>query len=1017
MNNQCCFICNNRAGLSLRNASSLFGEHNTLSSGRKVSEVVSEIVCKPVVENKVHTNILCKKCYKTCNEYDCIQVRLQAIKKEFLEQFKLSLPNHNLDYENYERDVCNPTKPIPILGKKLVLPASKLQPIPPDLLLKVGKLASFSKPNLILPQIKPTTASTLNLKVTVGSSVLTQTIKTTTSKPVEKPSLDSNSILNSLTNALKDDIDSMTSSNMNQKNSILSFNVNSLPKDFLSGAVLTKIDKDDEDDEDGKVDGNNDDHPMEIDEDCLSVVPVTTAEGGNLVLKVEGLQTKSSPPEVSEYLNVELPALDADTDVTDAQKYILGKLEILNEDDDDDEGHADTDVTDAQKYILGKLEILNEDDDDDEGHADTDVTDAQKYILGKLEILNEDDDDDEGHTIVVDSENGEILRMVAGQKFIYEGGEISLVMPDDHQPEDGDHHDNGDSQDSNDESQIELQVSGDEETANAIIAAAQEQGGAFIKVESGEMFRVKSVSSTTSDGADADALQIVAQDGNMFRCLLCEKNESSTGTVCEADNMMRHLKTCHDARVYLCRFCGAVMRRRGHYAQHIATHATEAKSGARAAHRCGTCGKAFGSRTLLAEHANVHSGAKPHVCAVCGKAFASKYTHQAHLKTHAVRPRPYKCNQCGKSFLTQQNLNQHEKTHSGIKDFICNICNKAFSTQHNLEVHGVVHSGNKAFVCSVCGKAFARRAELRDHLRIHTGERPFSCDICGARFTQRSNLHSHRRATHFDDKRYHCDQCPKRFKRRRLLEYHIKASHTGERPLKCGLCQLSFVYPEHYKKHVRTHSGERPYVCEICGKSFNSRDNRNTHRFVHSDKKPYECVACGAGYMRKQLLYAHMNTSGHLAESIVVNQPRVIKVTENSSNSQTTDITNIESNSSKFDAIFETSELEASVKSVVKSETEVNLQDAKFFITDDKKLILQDSDKTTLNLIQEGDESTLLTIHNIGERAEGTILEAVDADQLGEQTEIVANDENGGMVRLIQIKLPDGNNGWVAINR
>nr|XP_049707664.1 zinc finger and BTB domain-containing protein 41 isoform X4 [Helicoverpa armigera]XP_049707665.1 zinc finger and BTB domain-containing protein 41 isoform X4 [Helicoverpa armigera] len=963
MNNQCCFICNNRAGLSLRNASSLFGEHNTLSSGRKVSEVVSEIVNKPVVENKVHTNILCKKCYKTCNEYDSIQVRLQAIKKEMLEQFKLSLPNHNLDYENYEKNVCNPPKLIPILGKKLVLPASKLQPIPPDLLLKVGKIASFSKPNLILPQIKPqTTASTVNLKVTVGSSVLTQTVKTTTSKPVEKPSLDSNSILNSLTNALKDDIDTLSSSNsLTQKNSILSFNVNSLPKDFLSGAVLTKIgDKDDDDDDKG--DGNNDDHPMEIDEDCLSVVPVTTSEGGNLVLKVEGLQTKSSTPEVSEYLNVEIPTLDADTDVTDAQKYILGKLEILNEGDDDDE---------------------------------------------------------EGHTIVVDSENGEILRMVAGQKFIYEGGEISLVMPDDHQPEDGDQQDNGDSQDSNDESQIELQVSGDEETANAIIAAAQEQGGAFIKVESGEMFRVKSVSSTTADGSDVDALQIVAQEGNMFKCLLCEKNESSASTVCAADSMMRHLKSCHGARLYLCRHCGAAMRRRTHYAQHIASHATEATppSGRAAAHRCSTCGKCYSSRTLLQEHNNVHSGAKPYACALCSKAFASKYTHQAHLKTHAVRPRPFKCNQCGKSFLTQQNLNQHEKTHSGIKDFVCNICNKAFSTQHNLEVHGVVHSGNKAFVCSVCGKAFARRAELRDHLRIHTGERPFSCDICGARFTQRSNLHSHRRATHFDDKRYHCDQCPKRFKRRRLLEYHIKATHTGERPLKCGLCQLSFVYPEHYKKHVRTHSGERPYVCEICGKSFNSRDNRNTHRFVHSDKKPYECVACGAGYMRKQLLYAHMNTSGHLAESIVVNQPRVIKVTENSANPQTTDITNIESNTNKFDAIFETSELEDSVKSVVKSETEVNLQDAKFFITDDKKLILQDSDKATLNLIQEGDESALFTIHNIGERSDGTILEAVDADQLGEQTEIVANDENGGMVRLIQIKLPDGNNGWVAINR
>ncbi|CAH0697858.1 unnamed protein product [Spodoptera exigua] len=201
---------------------------------------------------------------------------------------------------------------------------------------------------------------------------------------------------------------------------------------------------------------------------------------------------------------------------------------------------------------------------------------------------------------------------------------------------------------------------------------------------------------------------------------------------------------------------------------------------------------------------------------------------------------------------------------------------------------------------------------------------------------------------------------------------------------------------------------------QICGKSFNSRDNRNTHRFVHSDKKPYECVACGAGYMRKQLLYAHMNTSGHLAESIVVNQPRVIKVTENGTSSHATDITDLDTKTSKFDAIFEAhTELEASIKSV-KSEADVNLEDAKFYITEDKKLILQDSDKTTLNLIQEGDESTLLTIHNIGERADATILEAVNADQLSEQTEIVANDENGGMVRLIQIKLPDGNNGWVA---
>lgn len=61
----------------------------------------------------------------------------------------------------------------------------------------------------------------------------------------------------------------------------------------------------------------------------------------------------------------------------------------------------------------------------------------------------------------------------------------------------------------------------------------------------------------------------------------------------------------------------------------------------------------------------------------------------------------------------------------------------------------------------------------------------------------------------------------------------------------------------------------------MCGKAFNSRDNRNAHRFVHSDKKPYECLVCGMGFMRKPLLYNHMNQAGHQNDTIVVNQPRL----------------------------------------------------------------------------------------------------------------------------------------------
>lgn len=34
-------------------------------------------------------------------------------------------------------------------------------------------------------------------------------------------------------------------------------------------------------------------------------------------------------------------------------------------------------------------------------------------------------------------------------------------------------------------------------------------------------------------------------------------------------------------------------------------------------------------------------------------------------------------------------------------------------------------------------------------------------------------------------------------------------------------------------------------------------------------------MVCGAGFMRKPLLYQHMQAQGHLNDTIVVNQPRL----------------------------------------------------------------------------------------------------------------------------------------------
>ncbi|KAL0859767.1 hypothetical protein ABMA27_010124 [Loxostege sticticalis] len=950
---QNCLICNITVGVSARNCVNIFEDKNSLQGDKKLPELIGEIVGKTISESSIVSHIICKKCQRACIEYDGIKRRLEVISAEIKDNFNKTSQLHT-NNDNVNTLVKKETK-------RIVLSKSKLQPLPANYIIDVEKLAAVSKSNIILNSVSaansnfvigvdkyggsktndaddmaslfkiPTSMpkTSVNLVATIGTTVLTQTLKSTTSEsdPLEVTASDISLIMSPAKTT-----DTKTVSTSLQTNSTkypqLSFNIDSLPKDFLatSDKSETKKENDDNSSDDNDTE-NNDDHPMEIDEDCsLAVVPVRTDEEGKLVFDVDANKSKSN-----NFLDLNL---------------------LLSPDNQDQTNDADS------KYILDKLQILKDNDDDD--------------------------DDDEQTIVMKNSEGTTIIRMAAGQKVVYDGENFSFVP--DAQPD-------NDSQDSNDESQIELQVSGDEETANAIIAAAQEQGGAFIKVESGEMFRVKSVQSKVDDEESLMHIQsIVEVENGQYKCQLCSKNSHIQPFAGDADSIMQHLKMVHNARVYICQICGHVMRKRTEYTTHIEEHSEKTRSvmNKSRVHTCAVCKRRYNSRTLLAAHLNTHTGARPYACADCHKGFASKYTLQAHEKTHLDRPRPFKCDMCGKAFLTLQNLTQHEKTHSNVKEFVCKICDKAFSTQHNLEVHGVIHTGRKPFFCSVCNKAFARRAEVKDHMRIHTGERPFACDICGATFTQRSNLLSHKRSTHMDDRRYHCQSCPKKFKRRRLLDYHIKSAHTGERPLKCEVCRATFVYPEHYKKHLKIHSGEKPFACEVCGKTFNSRDNRNTHRFVHSDKKPYECLSCGAGYMRKQLLYAHMNSTGHVAESIVVNQPRVIKATENGILTPLVDVNGLEIKTDKLsNAIFETTE-----------ELELDEND------------IHSVETTIQGLVQGGQEATFYTLDNL----EGIIDGSADDGKLVDSRQILTTDAKGDTMRLIQVQLPDGKTGWVAID-
>lgn len=354
----------------------------------------------------------------------------------------------------------------------------------------------------------------------------------------------------------------------------------------------------------------------------------------------------------------------------------------------------------------------------------------------------------------------------------------------------------------------------------------------------------------------------------LYECEVCkERLTTKAELVCHLE---QHIAS--GEKPYVCTMCPRKYALPRQLKEHIRHHMNKTFG-------CNHCSKRFRSEAALQEHFNVHTGNRPYACDQCCKKFTSKHILKTHMKTHGVRQRPHQCRTCGKNFLTSHHLTDHLNVHEGKKNYICEACGKAFATQRSLDLHAITHSGVRNFSCSICHKRFARKGEVEDHERTHTGEKPFQCEICGSTFSQRSNLQSHKRTTHYQEKRYQCNQCHKAFKRKRLLVYHVMSVHTGERPHKCKQCNAGFVYPEHYKKHLRIHTGEKPFKCDICGKTFNSRDNRNAHKFIHSDKKPYECLLCGVGFMRKPMLASHLQQHGHtenLENYIKVNPPTVV---------------------------------------------------------------------------------------------------------------------------------------------
>nr|XP_051691590.1 zinc finger protein 260-like [Oryctolagus cuniculus] len=271
-------------------------------------------------------------------------------------------------------------------------------------------------------------------------------------------------------------------------------------------------------------------------------------------------------------------------------------------------------------------------------------------------------------------------------------------------------------------------------------------------------------------------------------------------------------------------------------------------------YECNDCGKAFGQKSDLRKHQQIHTGEKPHKCNDCGKNFGQKSHLFIHQRIHTGE-KPHECNDCGKAFTRKSDLILHQRIHTGEKPHKCNDCGKAFIQKSHLIVHQRIHTGQKPHKCNDCGKAFGQKSDLRKHQKIHTGEKPHKCNDCGKNFGRKSHLFIHQRI-HTGEKPHKCNDCGKAFGKKSYLILHQRI-HTGEKPHKCNDCGKAFIQKSQLIVHQRIHTGQKPHECNDCGKGFARKSAFILHQRIHTGEKPHKCNDCGKAFGRKSDLIVH----------------------------------------------------------------------------------------------------------------------------------------------------------------
>ncbi|XP_054423265.1 zinc finger protein 410 isoform X3 [Pteronotus mesoamericanus] len=156
-------------------------------------------------------------------------------------------------------------------------------------------------------------------------------------------------------------------------------------------------------------------------------------------------------------------------------------------------------------------------------------------------------------------------------------------------------------------------------------------------------------------------------------------------------------------------------------------------------------------------------------------------------------------------------------------------------------------------------------------------EKKLKCTVegCDRTFVWPAHFKYHLK-THRNDRSFICpaEGCGKSFYVLQRLKVHMR-THNGEKPFMCpeSSCGKQFTTAGNLKNHLRIHTGEKPFLCEAqgCGRSFAEYSSLRKHLVVHSGEKPHQCQVCGKTFSQSGSRNVHMRKH-HLQMGAAGNQ-------------------------------------------------------------------------------------------------------------------------------------------------